>query len=304
MAKANILMRPTSLDEWFERGEQILFPLLAESAEHALAYKPGPTDIFISPYLKCGTTWLQQIVHTLRTGGDMDFDDISRVIPWFENAHAQGIDINSPQRGTIQAFKSHLSWDAIPKGGKYIVSIREPKDALISLYRFFDGWQFEKDSVSMEEFSRAFYTECKLAESYWFHLASWWEQRNDENVLLLCFEDMKDDLPTAVKRIADFVGIALNDQLLELILENSSLDFMRANKNKFDEKVTCEFNEKIGFIPLGGESSKVKSGRVGDHKKGLPEEVSKEMDLAWEKEIDGKLGVSSYQAMRDILCKS
>ena len=32
--------------------------------------------VIITPFAKCGTTWLQQMVHSLRTGGDLDFDDI------------------------------------------------------------------------------------------------------------------------------------------------------------------------------------------------------------------------------------
>ena len=35
------------------------------------AYKPQPTDIVITPFGKSGTTWTQQIFHTLRTRGDM-----------------------------------------------------------------------------------------------------------------------------------------------------------------------------------------------------------------------------------------
>ena len=49
-------------------------------------WRPRPTDVVIAPYGKCGTTWLQQIFHTLRTGGDMDFEDISGVVPWIETA--------------------------------------------------------------------------------------------------------------------------------------------------------------------------------------------------------------------------
>ena len=33
-------------------------------------YRPLPTDVIISPFGKCGTTWLQQMFHTLRTRGD------------------------------------------------------------------------------------------------------------------------------------------------------------------------------------------------------------------------------------------
>jgi len=54
-------------------------------------YQPRPDDVIVSPYGKCGTTWIQQMFHTLRTGGDLDYDDISRVVPWIETAPQLGI---------------------------------------------------------------------------------------------------------------------------------------------------------------------------------------------------------------------
>ena len=44
-----------------------------KSVEVGLAMKPRPTDVFVSTYPKCGTTWMTQILHMLRTGGNMDF---------------------------------------------------------------------------------------------------------------------------------------------------------------------------------------------------------------------------------------
>ena len=140
MSTTPTITRPASVAEWFERFQQTGLSLMEESTQHGVRYQAQPTDLFISPFAKCGTTWLQQIVHGLRTGGAMDFDDISRVVPWLETAHMLGLDLQAPQLGAFQAFKSHLSWDALPKGGRYIVSFRNPKDALISLYHFFDGW--------------------------------------------------------------------------------------------------------------------------------------------------------------------
>ena len=49
----------------------------SESVNRGLAYEAQPTDVFIATYPKCGTTWLQQILHTLRTGGDLDFAEIT-----------------------------------------------------------------------------------------------------------------------------------------------------------------------------------------------------------------------------------
>src|SRR5262245_61701384 len=83
-----------------------------EVGQGIASYQPRPTDVVISPFAKCGTTWLQQTFHTLRTrAGDMDYDDISRVVPWIETSVALGIDINAEQRANPRGFKSHLHYE-------------------------------------------------------------------------------------------------------------------------------------------------------------------------------------------------
>jgi len=84
MTNSNPVTRSTSVAEWLERQERNK-ARFEESIRRGLAYQPQLTDVFISPYAKCGTTWLRQIVHGLKTTrGDMDFDGISRVVPWLE----------------------------------------------------------------------------------------------------------------------------------------------------------------------------------------------------------------------------
>jgi len=56
------------------------------SIQHGRQFSPKKDDIFIVTYPKCGTTWLQQICHVLRTGGEeayQNFDEITCVVPWF-----------------------------------------------------------------------------------------------------------------------------------------------------------------------------------------------------------------------------
>ena len=66
----------------------------------------------------------------------MDFDDISRVVPWIEMSPVLGVDLNAPQRAEPRGFKSHLGYGRIPKGARYVVSLRDPKDSFFSMYRF------------------------------------------------------------------------------------------------------------------------------------------------------------------------
>ena len=98
-----------------------------------LSFQPRPTDVFIATFAKSGTTLLQQIVHGLRTGGDMDFEDISEVVPWIEMAVDTGIDATAAQRAEPRAFKTHLDWGALPKGGRAIWVVRDPESVAGSL---------------------------------------------------------------------------------------------------------------------------------------------------------------------------
>lgn len=68
MITTRTLTRPASWQEYQDRTQSVS-PKLAESVERGLAYQPQPSDLFISPYAKCGTTWVQQIVHACARGG-------------------------------------------------------------------------------------------------------------------------------------------------------------------------------------------------------------------------------------------
>jgi len=52
---------------------------------------------------------------------------------------------------------------------------------------------------------------------------------------------------------------------------------------------------------MGSGSSKVRIGRVGDHRRELPADINAEMDAIWRDEIEAKLGMTSYQALRETL---
>ena len=77
-------------------AKNLLFPPI--TFERGKSFQPRPSDVIITPWSKSGTTWLQQIVHSLRTDGDMDFDDISRVVPWVEASTDLEIDLEGEQR--------------------------------------------------------------------------------------------------------------------------------------------------------------------------------------------------------------
>jgi hypothetical protein len=66
-----------------------------EGRRKGLSFKPRSNDVFVVTPSKCGTTWMQQILHQLRSGGDMSFDNISDVIPYIEMAYDTKVDLEA-----------------------------------------------------------------------------------------------------------------------------------------------------------------------------------------------------------------
>jgi hypothetical protein len=265
-----------------------------EIRQQGLALKLRPSDVVITPFGKSGTTWTQQIVHCLRTAGDMDFDDISRVVPWIETSAALGINLDAEQIASPRAFKSHLGWGEIPPGGRYIMAIRDPKDALYSLYRFIEGWFFEPGSISLDDFAREFFIKDR---GYWKHLGSWWPRRDDDDVLLMAFEHMKIDLPGTIERVADFIDIKLDDELQRITEERSSLKFMQEHSDRFDDRLMREMSERVASLPAGSDSAKVRVGSIGEHAQHLSDNIAAELDAIWQQEISARFGFRDYQAL-------
>ncbi|MCR9262389.1 MAG: sulfotransferase domain-containing protein [Pseudomonadaceae bacterium] len=261
------------------------------------AYQPQPTDVIISPAGKCGTTLLQQTFNTLRTRGDMDFDDISRVVPWIETAKSLGIEINAPQVAKPRGFKSHLSWNHVPKGAKYIVSLRNPQDAFVSAYRFMEGWFFEPGTISYEEFFERNKSSREKGLDHWTHLVSWWDQRNNADVLLLSYEHMVENPALMIRRVARFCDIALDDELLALTLEHTSRPFMLAHKDRFDDALMRENSERLGGLPPGSDSAKVRATGTQHRREELPESIRQQFEDIWQTDILPPTGFSDYAAL-------
>ena len=67
-----------------------------------------------------------QIMHGLRSNGDMNFEDIMFMCPDLEAAHdIEGIDLEAEQKFHPRMYKTHFPYEMCPKGkGKYIVLTR------------------------------------------------------------------------------------------------------------------------------------------------------------------------------------
>lgn len=288
--------RPRSLAEMGKALGSVFSP--PDIGRAIQSYSPRSSDVIISPFGKCGTTWLQQIFHTLRTRGDMDFDDISRVVPWIETSVFLGLDLEAPQRADPRGFKSHLPYDQMPKGARYIVAFRDPKDAFVSMYRFMEGWFFEPGTISIEEFAPMWLQHSPGSpQGYWHHLTSWWAERDNPDVLILSYAAMVADPEAHVRKVAGFCGIPLGDDLLALTLKQSSIEFMLAHKDRYEDPMIRSLTEARGVLPPGSDSAKVRKGGVGGYRTELSPDLAAALDAKWADLAAAQTGFATFDGL-------
>eukprot|EP00040_Diaphanoeca_grandis_P043886 m.10605 g.10605 ORF g.10605 m.10605 type:complete len:315 (+) comp8409_c0_seq1:78-1022(+) len=272
-----------------------------ESVKHGQDFKPTADDVFIVTYPKCGTTWVTQIIHSLRSRGHMDFDEITEVAPWDILALDCKQELDAKQAWAPRVFKSHEPWGDVAKGGRYVYVVRNPQDAFVSFYNFLPGYMgVSTNDVTMEEFADAIFAGVSQSGKIWHHFLDWWEQRNNPNVLWLFYEDLKEDLSGAIRQIAAFLKIDVDDDLMAITETNSTYKFMSEHNSKFDDhfvfdarKVDMGFSAdaKVGV-------SKVHKGNVGA-KKTLPEELRQKLQDKWTEIITSKHpNLVTYDDMR------
>ena len=264
-------------------------------------FKPRSTDIFVTGIMKSGTTWMEQIVHQLRTGGDMDFADMIEVIPISRVAHGLGQDLNMEQKAFPRCFKDHQSYHACPKGARYIWCVREPCAVAYSYFNMFKGWFFQPGEVTLEDVIRELWLVESLPAktSYFHHLASWWPHRNDPNILLLFYEDLKENYESSVRSVAEFMGIA-DEDCIQVALARSTFEFMKQHSDKFAQKrLKQDCNMRCGLPASAGmEQSKIRTGSATEGLKMVPLEIRNEIQKKWEAIVTPVTGCANYPELR------
>ena len=206
-------------------------------------------------------------------------------------------------------FNTHLRWDMLPhakesnnnqKTGsvKYIYVVRDGRDVLTSFYHHLTNQHVEDGGFDgdFEEFFRQFLDGTVAYGKWSHHLASWMphivaedETKNDKQILLVRYEDLKLDLKGQVTRIANFLELkqVVNDtsgQPLDLVLERVSFAWMREHQHLY-HPISVRWKPGYNFI---------RTGRVGDHDSIFDEEHKKKFMASVMDDFGGNDTVPSW----------
>jgi hypothetical protein len=138
--------------------------------------------------------------------------------------------------------------------------------------------------------------------SYFVHLISWWEHRNDSNVLFLFFEDMKDDLENVVRMVAAFIGIQ-DEERIKKAVEMSSFEFMKRNEKKFSEMRLASYRNKFCGVPDDAVPCKVHIGSVSKGRELMDDKTKEMIQGKWLGEVAKQTGFQDYNELRSAFKK-
>jgi len=213
------------------------------SFARARAYEPAPEDVFVVTQMKCGTTWMQNLVYEVLSRGRGELVDrgtaLYAVSPWIEALKCVAVE-DAPlvgDRRPSRIIKTHLPESYCPwsEDARYVYVARHPVSCFASCADFISA-----NSGPMAPEIDAVETWFCSDDMWWGawpeHVAGWWERsRASDNVLFVRFEDMKLDLAAVVERVAAFLGVPpLDEEELAGVLRKCGFEYMSANDDIFE----------------------------------------------------------------------
>ncbi|HUO88474.1 MAG TPA: sulfotransferase domain-containing protein [Rhizomicrobium sp.] len=225
-------------------------------------WQPRSDDIIIGTYAKCGTTWMQRIVCML-VFQSAEPKPLHEVSPWFEMRPGPPLDLRfeTAEAQTHRRFlKTHLPHDALPihEGVKFIHVARDGRDSALSfhnhLFNFSRARKEEFDAISLadpkfrdrhpptpEDPADYFHEWLRSdgdgqgdAGAGFFHVEnSYWAARNDPDMLMVHYADLKADREGEMRRIAHFLGITIPESVWPSLVEAAGFDEMRRDAKAF-----------------------------------------------------------------------
>jgi aryl sulfotransferase len=269
-------------------------------------FEPRDGDIVIATFAKCGTTWVQRIVDLL-VFQSPDVRPFAEISPWLDSTIFNAIedDLATLQAQTHRRYiKSHLPFDALPVWDtvKYIHVGRDGRDARLSWQNHEQGFRPE---FGAHVASKAMALAAERGETpagppprapedpreyliQWFEQLeaqeesgttrfglqffgfedTFWQERHRPNLILVNYSDLKEDLDGEMRRIADFLGIAISETLMPSLVKAAGFEAMKKDGDALFPKLTQVFDRGADrFINKG------RSGRWREHLK--PEDIAR-----------------------------
>ena len=232
--------------------------------------KVFPDDTFIASYPRSGNTWTRFLIANLmHPDRPVTFANIETVIP-----DATALSSRKLKRvPRPRLIKTHEYFE--PRYRRVIYLVRDPRDVVLSLYNFRRKYRSVDDSYPIERYVAERFLPGDLDVSWGEHVGSWLGTRiNQPGFLLVRYEDLLQNPPRELGRVASFLDIAVSTETLSQAIERSSANRLR-QLEKVEHEAWVTTKGKRADVPFIAEAV------AGAWKRKLPEPSVALIESAW-----------------------
>ena len=232
-----------------------------------------PDDTMIVSYPRSGNTWMRFLVaHLLHPHTAVSFANIETLIP--DTAAISSRALKRTARPRV--IKSHEYFDH--RYPKVIYIVRDPRDVVLSFFDFQRKYRQIDDLHPLENYIDDFVS-GRLNSASWGtwaeNVGSWTSTRRGSlRFLLVRFEDMLRDTKLELARVADFLHVSAQSDLLDRAIANSSAARMRKLEKEEEGQWTGTQKHRKD-IPF------VRTAKSGGWKTQLPPRSAAQIESAW-----------------------
>ncbi|KAM4693530.1 sulfotransferase 6B1-like [Discoglossus pictus] len=255
----------------------VLYPSMLcckETFQQIKTFEARKDDILLASYPKSGTIWsiqlMNDMIHTTYNKSKHDH------IPHLELMSPDHIEdvINMP---SPRFLATHLQADNTPKSffknkAKILVVFRNPKDTAVSCYHFYKNIPVLPTVESWDDFFQLYLKGEVFFGSYFDFAVGWNKHADDENVLIITYEEMKKDLAAVLRKISTHFGFALTDEQVNVVASTSKFKNMKEKS----QETHSEFGQAF-----------FRKGDIGDWRNYFSEAQNQAMDAKFEKLLSG-----------------
>lgn len=295
-------------------------------ADSIFNFEHKSNDVVIMTYPKCGTTWSQEIIWTMRNNPDLDnpkakipvmirapfieadmlfsgeqkeedytehpaYQFFQKACPgkdWRDGVYLQLSEALEEPR----TIKTHLPFSLMPPNMldtcKVVYVARNPKDVIVSYHHHSRIIKVHGFAGSFEDFVQYFVDGDLLYGPYDLHLKEAWERRHHPNLHIMFYEDMKADPKKAFGDLDAFLGTNLTEKQLENIANYTSFGEMKSRSEKqFSGAMSRSFNVDI----IEKDGGFFRKGQSGDWKNKFTPELDAKVNK-WIRDNTTSFGVN------------
>src|SRR3954471_1234981 len=244
-------------------------------------------DIIISTPAKCGTTWTQMLCALLVFDATTFDRPMARISPWLDmlTRPLDSVVADLEAQAHRRFIKTHTPLDGLPFDDRvtYLCASRDPRDVAVSLDSHTSNTDRAVSLALREDAVGAVVLDELLAaapslpsgtarERFWswvnpaapgktvsdleimlHHLDTFWQVRDQPNIVLLRYEDLLDDLEGQMRYIAARLGIAITETAGRDLVQAATFAVMKGRAGELAPEASHDgfYHDRSQFFHSG-----------------------------------------------------